>query len=215
MTLPPRALHVTLTKGAGFDPPPAAEKPDWQEYYFTQQLVTGFNSDCLEVKKWSVTAASGIAVLGTAAEVHLPAVFAIVATSALAFWITETVWRMNQWAFVRSIRRLEEDNANHPGYPQVSTRWAGFWGQAAGSGDGSEGTLAAGLRHFIGARTMLPHAFVFGASALGLVLSGLGLVDLTGRNEPPKPTEVHAVVSGSLEVSPPAGSRASAPKNGA
>ena len=166
----------------------------YREYYFVEQIVTDINKDCLEIKKWSVTAASAIAVVGQVGPLDFVLVLPIIALLALIFWITEAVWRINQWAFIRHIRELE---AKVPEGPQISTRWGRFYfGEASATGDYAEGEWSRkrAWTHFWAPRTALPHIIIV-ALALGLMLFDW-TVGLVSAPPPAKPQRIE----GSLDV---------------
>ena len=140
-----------------FEQADAPEKRDWKEYYFIQDLITGFNKDCLEIKKWSIGIASIVAVVGQAGLANLPAMLVVIASLALVFWVTETIWRMNQWAFIRCVRKFEEEE----GSPQISKNWASHYVWFGGGNEAyREGTPVRFVKHFITPRTFLPHGLI-------------------------------------------------------
>lgn len=145
---------------------PAGDEPS-KEYYFLESLVNNANADCLEVKKWSVTAATAVAVIGQVAGISAYIDLLIIVMLALAFWLTETRTRMTQWSFIRRIQQLE---TLHPGGPQISHSWTRFYfGRAAWKKmraaakpewDDDEGEAQRFWHHFRTSSTMLPHVLV-------------------------------------------------------
>lgn len=193
--LPARRLHVTLDQPAA---PAPASQPDWKEYYYVQDLITGFNKDCLEIKKWSVATASIVAVVGQSGLRNLPLVLMLIMALALVFWITETIWRMNQWAFIRYVRTLEPVK----GAPRISGKWAeAYLGEKCPvqtldepCAMDSRKEYQQFLSHLVKGRTFLPHGviLVLAGAALALVLSGV----FTEPAREPSPQEIR----GSLDV---------------
>lgn len=164
-----------------------ARPSDEKEYYFLQEIVSGINKDCLEIKKWSVTAASAAAVVGQVGLSNMEPILLIIAILALVFWLTETVWRVNQWAFIRRIRELE---AKNPNGPRISSRWSRFY---LGSGskeyiwnrpDG-EASLGNSFRHFWKARTFFPHLVILVAALFFLVDPGGWMVEKARGSDSP------------------------------
>ena len=157
----------------GGDQPNAAER----EYYFLQQRVGEYHRYCLEMKKWSVAGASAVAVAGQAASLDPLPVYAVMTALALAFWVTEAAWRVDQWVFIRMIQDME---ATNPTLPSVGRRWVRFargaeearrvrkkpqqsWKSARG-----EFTALGLVRHMVRFRALLPHALI--------VMIGIGLM---------------------------------------
>ena len=140
-----------------FEQANAPEKRDWKEYYYVQDLITGFNKDCLEIKKWSIGIASIVAVIGQAGLANLPAMLVVIAALALVFWVTETIWRMNQWAFIRCVRKFEEEEDS----PQISKNWASHYVWFGGGSEAyREGSPWRFIKHFSTPRTFLPHGLI-------------------------------------------------------
>ncbi|HEV2866722.1 MAG TPA: hypothetical protein VGX37_09415 [Allosphingosinicella sp.] len=194
--------HRVLVRYA--EPPSAAaEKPDTKEYYYVQDLITGFNKDCLEIKKWSVATASIVAIVGQGGLKNLSLVLLTILVLAFVFWITETIWRMNQWAFIRYVRQLELK----PGAPQISRKWAeAYLGQATPEpAVDPEGSFRAFLEHFLRPRTFLPHGIVFGLAFIALASSD--------RWRPAAEPEQPQRIEGSVDVRliGPAGGSGAAP----
>lgn len=141
----------------------------FKEYYYVQNMVTDFNKDCLEIKKWSVALAAIVAGVGQSSLANPKPMFVIVMLLAIAFWVTETFWRMNQWAFIRRIREIE---AGGRGCPTISTAWARFYygpvNAARPNADWNAARPEGGARGFLkncyAGRTSLPHAFILAAA---------------------------------------------------
>lgn len=179
-------LKVSLT--SGHEPAPS-EEPS-KEYYFLESLVNNANADCLEVKKWSVTAATAVAVIGQVAGISAYIELAIIAILAVAFWLTEARTRMTQWSFIRRIQQLE---TLHPDGPQISHSWTRFYfGRQAfdelraaktPEWDNDVGEAKRLGHHFWTSSTMLPHAFVL----LVAVVAAIGL--FAWRQYGPEPAE--------------------------
>jgi hypothetical protein len=178
-----------VTDGGASGTPSAAVAPDYKEYYYVQDLVTGFNKDCLEIKKWSVAVASFVAVVGQSGLSNLSLVLLTIVALAFVFWVTETIWRMNQWAFIRSARQLEAAE----GAPKVSTRWAEHYLSRPRPDTDKEGSVRGALKHFAAPRTFLPHGVI-------ILLAGVAFCTLTawdpGSSEAPVPQRIE----GSLDV---------------
>lgn len=171
--------------------------PNEKEYFVLQDIVTGINKDCLEIKKWSVTTASIAAVVGQVGLKNIVPVLIVIVVLAIGFWITETIWRMNQWAFIRRIRELE-DQAGAPG---ISSGWRRFYvgGTAAATESNyeeGEATFGRAWGHFWAWRTCLPHAFLVLAAAGFLLAHAVGLLALTPDSAGPQPQQIE----GKLDV---------------
>ncbi len=164
-------------------PPVDCGKPDSQEfkeYYFVQDIISKFNSDCLTIKQWSVTSASVVAVVGQAAFPALIPVALVVAILACSFWVTETVWRRNQSAFIHYVRELETAT---PGGPQVSHNWSKFYLKS----DGKTLPLSWPVV-MIMPQTCLPHVIILAIAllVLGLLLLFPGLMPAKASADPLK-----------------------------
>jgi hypothetical protein len=168
-------LRVTLEKDR--ETAEAAPK-DWKEYYYVEDLVTSFNKDCLDIKKWSVGAASIVAVIGQGQLSYLPLVLETIVALALIFWVTETIWRMNQWAFIRYLRDLEDGSCRDK--PGISHGWSKYY---LGADEARkkwirnffiadrEGSVRGALKHFVTPRTALPHLLIVVAALAALPAS--------------------------------------------
>lgn len=174
----------------------SAAADEWKEYYYLQGMVSDFNKDCLEVKKWSVALAAIVAGVGQSSLANPKPMFVIVMLLAIAFWGTETFWRMNQWAFIRRIREIEATSA---GCPAISSGWARFYIGPSNAvrpntdWNGVEGE-SNGLRflaNLLALRTCLPHAFII-AAALFFWLDPCHF--LPGSPPPPAPQRVAGVL---------------------
>lgn len=156
-----------------------ADPIDEKEYFCLQDIVAGINRDCLEVKKWSVTSASIVAVIGQVGLSNLVPILWIILILSISFWLTETVWRVNQWSFIRRIRQLE---VKSPRNPQISHSWARFYmGQASAEQPGrqwdrdqAEGSLAGSFKRFIALETCLPHGVIAMVAVVALILMASG-----------------------------------------
>jgi len=196
----PLDLHIGPAPGPPPAPDPGHADAYIKEYYFLQDLLNKQSADCLEIKKWSVSAASAAAVIGGIAGASPRAEAIVIAVAALGFWLTETTTRVSQWSFVRVIRDLEEA---HPNGPRVSHRWARYYG-GTDADHTRAGTKAvstpSGERdrffYHMGRRsTMLPHSVVAAAALLMLGFALGGAFDKPPE-KPSKPTQV----SGALTV---------------
>ena len=184
------------------DPAAAAAAAREKEYYFIEELISSINSDCLEIKKWSVTTASAVAVAGQLTGTSVTVQLLIIASLALAFWLTETQWRINQWSFIRRVQELEA--ADRAG-PQVSSGWvrhyrgkafydrylakpAEHWLDPRG-----ESELGRRISHFFELRTSLPHILV-------VAIAGTALVYFTLWVTPEAPKPALQQLSGSVSV---------------
>ena len=156
-----------------FNPPPSVAE-EFKEYYYIQNLVTGFNQDCLEIKKWSVALASIVAVVGQSGLANLKPMLVVIILLALAFWVTETVWRMNQWAFIRCIRKIESGSGN---VPKISSGWARYYiGTKAQqqiekdlADKRGESSFSRMFENFRAGRTAMPHAIIIIAALFFLI----------------------------------------------
>lgn len=163
---------------------PTGETPLEREYYFLEDLISRFNSDCLEIKKWSVTSASAVAVAGQFGGTPPAVQLSIIAALAIAFWVTETLWRVNQWAFIRRVQQMEAVGD----VPQVSSSWTRFYlgkvkydvlkADAAKWWDMAPGETSPGrvLSHFLQLRTSLPHGLITLLAAGLLIANWYGVL---------------------------------------
>jgi hypothetical protein len=157
----------------------AQERRD-NQYYHVQDIIRGINQNSHDVKKWSVTSASIVAVVGQIGISNVVPVAALVALLAFAFWVTETVWRMNQWAFIRSLRNLEKD----PTFPTISTGWSdAYYGKTSSKADPKtpEKSWSGFLRRFIQWETSLPHLLIILFAGMAITLSLTGILPADGE----------------------------------
>jgi len=142
-----------------------------KQYYELQGIVSGINASCPEVKKWSVTSASIIALVGQLGIGRLAWVMAIVALLALAFWTTEAIWRKTQAAFILHIRTLEANDSTN--VLQISQQWSRNF-------LGNENTEQKAMfwRRFWAWETMFPHLLIVLLSALPAILLIAGWLDV-------------------------------------
>ena len=148
-------------------------KQNWHhEYYHLQQIVTGYNADCLSIKNWSVTVAA--AAIGYAYVQHEKNLLLVSAAGAITFLFTEAYWRANQLAFINRIRDLEEPAKKRSDSPRISREWLNKWNEieiAPGVQDAEGGeSLCKSVKHIWKAawtvRAWLPHAFIMVAALL-------------------------------------------------
>jgi hypothetical protein len=171
-----------------FDPDGAISK----EYYYLQDLVGRFNENCFETKKWSVALTSAAAIFsGFSGKSAIASAF-LVLLLALAFWLTDAVWRSNAEAFIRRVRELEGLASGIS--PRISRSWARF---TFGPTDPRQSSPDDGWRtdppenrriwtsHLWDKRTALPHAFIAGL-ALGWLVVALVQLLAGGQGAEPK-----------------------------
>ncbi len=123
------------------------------EYYELQKIITQFNADRTEVKKWS-SGAFGLIVTGLGlADVPLPTIGWVLMMQSLAFWMTEAAIARTQSRFIPRVIAIEEGCQDAP---QISSSYAaarrGGNAQNATSSDSSNSN-----DWFARLRTMLPH----------------------------------------------------------
>ena len=162
-------------KKDGKDPATIEQERRDKQYYYVQDIISGINGNCHEVKKWSVTSASIVAVVGQVGISDIGWVAAIIGLLASAFWVTETIWRMNQWAFIRSLRGREGD-AGAPA-PQISTGWSdAYYGGTSpeASPTWPEKSWKGFWARFFQWETSLPHLLIvlFALTAVAIVRLG-------------------------------------------
>lgn len=164
------------------DDPFVLEGPVSKEYYYLQDLIGKFNENCFETKKWSVALTSAAAIFagfsGKSALFSAILIFFL----ALAFWVTETVWRANAEAFIRRVRELESLGSGTS--PRISRSWARFtFGPIALAETGEqsldnswetdppEDKFKRLKKHFLDKRTALPHAVIVALAFAGVAAS--------------------------------------------
>ncbi len=140
-----------------------------KQYYCLQDTVGGINSACLEIKKWSVTSASIVALIGQLGVGRLGYVMAIVAILSLSFWITEAIWRETQAAFITHIRAIEKDD----NVLSISRQWSKNY-----LGDEETTRSVKFWTNFFKPETYLPHGIIFAVSGVLALLIFCGNLDL-------------------------------------
>lgn len=134
------------------------------EYYKLEDIIGTINSSCLTIKAWSVGAASIVAIVGQSGLAALRPVMVTIAALAVAFWLTETIWRSNQAAFIRRVRDLEE--ADREG-PQISHQWSRYF-----LGDEAKVRPISFLGAMFWRETMLPHAVILAFATIAFLWLG-------------------------------------------
>jgi hypothetical protein len=98
------------------------------EYFQLQTIVEDFDARALTIKAWSVTVSA--AALVTAYSQTKPMVLMIAAVSSLAFWVVESLWKLNQQAFYARIYEIEnamsQQNTDLSPF-QIATSWSRTW----------------------------------------------------------------------------------------
>jgi hypothetical protein len=124
----------------------------WDEYAELQKIITGINEMTVEIKKWGITFSLGA--LGLAYTEHTRELLLVSSASALAFWLTESYWRANQWVFIERVRLIEKaaEAGRTLSAPRISLYYAEHWGPWR--------ALRQTVVHLMNLRTLLPHAFV-------------------------------------------------------
>lgn len=99
-----------------------------QEYFQLQKIVEDFDRKALTIKAWSVTL-SAAAIVAAYVE-DAPTVLLVASGSALVFWLIEAVWKVNQQAFYKRIRQIENhfNGTYELSSPlQIATAWSAAW----------------------------------------------------------------------------------------
>lgn len=76
-----------------------------KEYLQLQNMIEDHDGRALTIKAWSVT--FGAAGLATAYVQESPFVLVISALAAVAFWIVEALWKVNQQSFYPRTKQIE------------------------------------------------------------------------------------------------------------
>ena len=149
-----------MSNGSGSRASPDPTKEPWHhEYYHLQSIVTGYNGDCLEIKKWSVTMAAGAA--GFAYKDGVPELLYVASIGAFMFLLTEAYWRANQKVFIDRIRKIEGDLQHVLESPRISQSWLSDWG-----GETFRNDLKQVCSAMTRVRTLLPHAVIIVAAVI-------------------------------------------------
>lgn len=97
------------------------------EYFHLQGIVEEFDSRALTIKAWSVSVSA--AALAAAYVESKPLLLLIALVTSVAFWIVESLWKVNQQAFYPRIKEIE--TAMRDGsFPIVPLQIAGAWSTA-------------------------------------------------------------------------------------
>jgi hypothetical protein len=100
-----------------------------KEYFQLQDIIETFDARALEIKKWSVTTIT--AAIVSAYLQTQPVVLIIAAISALAFWLVEALWKVNQQAFYARIYEIENAMARRGEVDlaplQIASAWSRSW----------------------------------------------------------------------------------------
>jgi hypothetical protein len=108
----------------------AANEDDWlaQEYLHLQKVVEDFDGKTLTIKAWSVTFSA--AAIGFAYDKGERAILLVAIISAVAFWLVEALFKVNQQAYYRRVEELEAHfSGGERRRPfQIGRAWdADFW----------------------------------------------------------------------------------------
>lgn len=139
-----------------------------EEYFYLQRTVESFDARALTIKGWSVTIS--MVGIGAAYLQSKPVLLLLSASSALLFWIIESLWKTFQKAFTMRLEEIErflEHTSEHEiQSPRISLAWKENMARVSF------------LRIFFWPHVCLPHVIIILAGCLlfGLQLLGFGLV---------------------------------------
>jgi len=142
-----------------------------QEYLHLQQIIEGFDGRVMTIKAWSVTfSAAG---LGLAYQQHNPVLLLVAAGSALVFWMVEAIWKLDQRAFFKRIRQIEDwfakGSPDRTAAPfQINSQCAREYFTGLSGPEGRRDLAERGFVFVVPfyAGIMLPHVVVFAAGVL-------------------------------------------------
>ena len=138
-----------------------------EEYFYLQRTVESFDARALTIKGWSVTVS--MVGIGAAYIQSKPALLLLSASSALLFWIIESLWKSFQRAFTMRLEEIEtllkQMPADKIDSPRISLAWKDnldkvkFW------------------KIFFWPHVCLPHVIILlvGCLLFGLQRLGIGL----------------------------------------
>lgn len=96
-----------------------------EEYFYLQRTVESFDTRALTIKSWSVTVS--MVGIGAAYLQSKPSLLLLSASSALLFWIIETLWKSFQRAFTLRLEEietlLEQTSIDNIASPRISLSW--------------------------------------------------------------------------------------------